>query len=632
MMELPTPKIGLEIHQQLATGKLFCSCPSELEEEFTSIVTRRLRATTGEGGKIDRSAREEQKKHRSFAYQITPNTSCLVELDEEPPHEMNGKALKTTLTFAAMIHATPVDEIHTMRKIVIDGSNTSGFQRTSIVALGGVIETRSGSSIPVETVCLEEDAARKIEENGNKVTYRLDRLGIPLIEIATAPEIRSGREAMEVARRIGALLRSTKSVKRGLGTIREDVNISIPGGARIEIKGVQELRLIEDYVNTEVKRQVHLLTVMEELKKRGAKPPAASDVKDVTHIFSESGSKVIRSALKKKGVVFALPLRGFGGLLGGEKGIRLGSELAGRVRPLGVKGLFHSDELPAYGITDKEVAAVRESLSLGENDGFVLIAEAAERAMKGMEAVAERAVEALAGIPSETRDPLPDGTTRYSRPISGGSRMYPETDIPPIEITGRMMDDIKSNLPEPPEEVEKRLVSEYSLSPQMAHQMVDDGLDSDFEELVKTHGMPSIIARIYLNYLPEIRRDAAKEGNGPDWDYALIRNSVDGVLAALAGGKFSKEAVPDVLKGVLVKGMAVDDVIKELGLSSADTGEIDAVIDRVISERMDFVVERKEGAVGPLMGVVMKELRGKADGRVISERLKKAISSALESD
>ncbi len=625
---MPVPKIGLEIHQQLATGKLFCSCPSDLEDEFSGTVERRLRATTGEGGKIDRSAAEEQKKERTFIYQIAPNSSCLVELDEEPPHEMNSEALRTTLTFAAMIEATPVDEIHTMRKIVIDGSNTSGFQRTSVIAFGGHIDTESGSSISVETVCLEEDAARKIEEKGNTVTYRLDRLGIPLIEIATAPEIRSGKEAMEVAKRIGTLLRSTGKVKRGLGTIREDVNISIPGGARIEIKGVQELRLIEEYVNTEVKRQMHLLKIRDELKNRGATTPNTGEITDLTHIFESSGSKVIKSALKKGGAVMALPLRGFSGLLGGEKGIRLGSELAGRVRPFGIRGLFHSDELPAYGICDREVEEVRKALSLGDSDAFVLIAEKEGRARKGMEAVIKRATEALEGVPSETRDPLPDGTTRYSRPISGGSRMYPETDIPPIEITDKTMEEIGKNLPELPEEVEKRLVSDYSLPPQMAHQLVDEGLDEDFEHITGLYGMPSVVARIYLNYLPEIRRESARAGKEIPDDYILIRDSVLGIMSALKDGKYSKEAIPDLLKAVMY-GESLEDAIESMGIAAVDEDYIDSIIEKIVSERGDFVRERGMGAVGPLMGVVMKELRGKADGKTISERLKAAVSNLL---
>ncbi len=627
---MPVPKIGLEIHQQLATGKLFCSCPSDLEDGFSGTVERRLRATTGEGGKIDRSAAEEQKKERTFIYQIAPNSSCLVELDEEPPHGMNWEALRTTLTFAAMIEATPVDEIHTMRKIVIDGSNTSGFQRTSVIAFGGHIDTESGSSIPVETVCLEEDAARKIEERGNTVVYRLDRLGIPLIEIATAPEIKSGKEAMEVAKRIGTLLRSTRKVKRGLGTIREDVNISIPGGARIEIKGVQELRLIEEYVNMEVKRQRHLLKIRDELKKRRAAPPEIESVRDLTRIFESSESKVIKSALRKKGVVLSLPLQGFAGLLGGEKGIRLGSELAGRVRAFGIKGLFHSDELPAYGITDEDVLAVKRSLSIGERDAFVLIAEEENRARKGMEAVALRAVEALKGIPSETRDPLSDGTSRYSRPISGGSRMYPETDIPPVVVSDSMMKEIEAGIPELPEEIEKRLISMYSLAPQMAHQMVSEGLDEDFETIAKTYGMPSIVARIYLNYLPEIRRDASREGKKFPEDYIFIRNSIASVLQALSDGKFSKEAVPNVVKEVITGSKTVEGAIDAMGLSAVGTDELHEVIEKVVIERIDFVKERGMGAVGPLMGVVMKELRGRADGKIISERLKEAISAAIK--
>ena len=281
--------IGLEIHQQLDTKKLFCDCESKFVEESGSSFLRRLRPTQSELGEVDRAALVQAEKKMRFRYQAPRCSSCLVEADEEPPHQANPESIDIVLTVAALLNAKPVDEIHFMRKIVIDGSNTSGFQRTAMVAMGGHIEV-NGRNITIPTFCLEEDAARKVDSTAGEITYRLDRLGIPLIEVATGPDMRSAEEVKEVALRIGSIMRATHHVKRGLGTIREDVNISIPGGARVEIKGAQDLRLLPTYVEREMERQRSLLKIRDILKDRGAKPVDPS-IKDYSEMFSTCTSK-----------------------------------------------------------------------------------------------------------------------------------------------------------------------------------------------------------------------------------------------------------------------------------------------------------------------------------------------------
>ncbi|RLE48773.1 MAG: Glu-tRNA(Gln) amidotransferase GatDE subunit E, partial [Candidatus Methanomethylicota archaeon] len=231
-------RVGLEIHQQLNTKhKLFCECPTSMRDESPHYeVQRKLRPTQSELGEIDIAAQFEFKKGKWFIYEGYEDSVCLVELDEEPPHPLNQEALDVALQVALMLNMTPVDEVHVMRKIVIDGSNTCGFQRTARVAMNGWIDDEEGR-VRILTLSLEEDAARKIIEDDKSIRYRLDRLGIPLIEIATGPDIHSPEQAKRVALRIGQLLRATRKVKRGIGTIRQDLNISISGGARIEVKG-----------------------------------------------------------------------------------------------------------------------------------------------------------------------------------------------------------------------------------------------------------------------------------------------------------------------------------------------------------------------------------------------------------
>ena len=353
-------KVGIEIHRQLDTkSKLFCDCPTTMSEADPSVrFLRRLRPTQSELGQVDPAALFEFQKGRAVIYESDDRTSCLVEMDEEPPKDLNPEAVEIALEASVLTNSEPVDEIHVMRKIVIDGSNTTGFQRTCVVAMDGCV-TVDEKKIPIQQISLEEDAARKTSESGLTVNYRIDRLGIPLIEISTGPVITSPEETERVAKAIGDILRDTGRVKRGLGTVRQDLNVSIRDGALIEIKGVQELDLISKVINYEVSRQLELLQIRSQLVSRGIKEAhIGNELVDVSPLFSNTKSKLIREALGSGGVALAVKIPGFGGLLGRElaPGLRLGTEMASRASFWGrVGGIFHTDELPAYGISEDEV-------------------------------------------------------------------------------------------------------------------------------------------------------------------------------------------------------------------------------------------------------------------------------------
>ena len=615
-------KVGIEIHQQLSTGKLFCQCDSSLVDEHQSEFVRRLRPTQSEMGEIDRAALEEAERKLHFRYQSV-DCSCLVEADEEPPHDANKLAIEASLEMSLLLAATPVDEIHFMRKIVIDGSNTCGFQRTALIATGGHMDV-AGRRITISSICLEEDAARKMSEEGSEVTYRLDRLGIPLIEIATGPDITTPEEARQVATRLGALLRATRKVRRGIGTIREDLNISIPGGARVEIKGAQDLKLLPVYVEMEVRRQLALLEVKDLLRRRGA-VKALHDVTDVTGLLDKSGCRVVSQAVKSDGVVLAVKLPKFAGTLArAEDGVtRLGAELAAHARVAGVKGLFHSDELPAYGITEAEVDAVRNALGTGPDDAFILIADDEARARAALDRAVARANTSIDGVPEETRDPLPDGTTIYSRPLPGKHRMYPETDVPPIRVDGEVLEGIRLNMPELPEQRVARFVEEFGIAEDQASALIDDALDDEFELLAGSLGNAPVVARVYLQILPEL----AKNG----FDVSVISVDVLRVLLEkLREDAFAKEAIPDILTWMIRNSdLNIARAMEGAGISKADLEAVRAVCDRIVLERSEFIRERGEASLGPLMGVAMRELRGKADGKVISEVLTESIKRHL---
>jgi len=609
-------KAGLEIHQQLDTDcKLFCRCPTLLRDTADSNgeFFRYLRARESEMGEVDRAAAAQALMDVLFRYK-TYDTTCLVEADEEPPTPLNPQAFRLALEVALMLNMRPVDEVFVMRKIVIDGSNTSGFQRTCYVASGGNVSSSLGT-VGIDTMCLEEDAAQKLDGTAGEVVYSLDRLGIPLVELATAPDLKTPEHAREVAAYIGMILRSS-GAKRGLGTIRQDVNVSITGGARVEIKGVSTLELIELCIALEARRQVELLAIRDRLKEMNA---SVGEPVEVTGIFKDTEAKVLKSNLGK---AWALPLPGFSGLLGREvqPGRRLGTELADYARQAGVGGLFHSDELPAHGITKREVGAVANELGLGTNDGFVLVAARDDRARQAIEMVRKRALAALEGIPEETRGPLPEGTSRYLRPLPGRARMYPETDVPSVLVEPDMLEDIRQNLPELLTEKEARFKDEFRLSGDLARQVAYSERVSLFERLVADGAQPTLAARTLEGTLAELSRE------GVDVD-ALGDGRIMELFSALSSGKIAKEGIPQLLKSLAGEpGLGVGQAIDAMGMGGDAQEELTKFVDALMAEKRDFIKERGMDALGPLMGPVMKEFRGRVDGKRISEALSEAIS------
>lgn len=626
-------KVGLEIHQQLNTAaKLFCNCRPELFKEEPEITfLRRLRPTQSELGQVDPAAYFEFQKGVKILYEANRATSCLVEMDEEPPHALNMDAVETVLTVGLMINAKPVGEIHVMRKTVIDGSNTTGFQRTCVAALGGQIMVGS-KVVPIQHAGLEEDAARKAgEKDGNAIRYRIDRLGIPLIEVATAPVIKSAKEAEEVAFAIGRLLRATGKVIRGLGSIRQDINISIPNGALIEIKGLQELDLVSLVVEYEVQRQLNLIRIREELKKTGMKEEQIKEefVK-VDDVFEKTKCKVIQKALEKKQQVLAVRLPKFNGFLKQElsPGLRLGTEMADRARFWGkVGGLFHTDELPAYAITVEEVEKLRKTVGAAKDDSVVFVADSPENAQDALRAVVERARETLEGVPQETRAPNSDGTTRYMRPRPGAARMYPETDIPPVQITQEFVDKIRSHLPELPERKLERLQKEYKLNDKLAKQILNSEYSELFETLVKESKVTSTtVAAFMTETMKALERDNIMVEKVTD---SQLRD----VFKLVGEGKIAKEAMADIVTWLSKnEEKTIQDAIKELGLQMVTQSELEKLLSKILEDNKELIKKRGEGSFGVLMGVAMNSLRGKADAALVSRVLKEKLAEARKQD
>ena len=620
-------KVGLEIHQQLNVGsKLFCNCQPELfKDEPETTFLRRLRPTQSELGQVDPSAFFEFQKGVKIIYEASNKCACLVEMDEEPPHLLNFDALKVVLAASLMMNMHPVDEVHVMRKTVIDGSNTTGFQRTCIIALDGWIKVGE-KIIPMQASSLEEDSARKIctEDEGKTIRYRVDRLGIPLIEVATAPVIYSPLEAQQVALAIGRILRDTGKVMRGLGVIRQDLNVSIPNGALIEIKGVQELELISTVIEYEVQRQLGLLDLKEELHRRGiTRESLKLDFVDVTGVFRESKSKVIRKAVDKNYKVFAVKLAGFAGLLGRDlmPNFRVGSELSDYAKFWGrVGGIFHTDEMPNYGITLEEIVEVRKSVNALENDGVVFVADIDENCKDALKAVIERAQMALIGIPAETRTAKDDGTTRYMRPRPGAARMYPETDIPAQAITEELVKNVQANLPEPAEKKLVRLMQQYTLNEKLSKQIIDSEHAILFEEIVKeTSVAASTIAAFLTETVKALKRDGIAVEN-------VNEKQIKELFAAVGSGTLAKEAIAEVFSWLAKnEDKTIPDAITVLGLKMFTEADLEAIVDRIIIANKQIIEQNNKNVFSMLLGIVMKEVRGKATPELVNKILKQKL-------
>ncbi|ESS05161.1 MAG: glutamyl-tRNA(Gln) amidotransferase subunit E [uncultured archaeon A07HR67] len=605
---------GLEIHQQLDTAtKLFCDSPTVERDpaEADRELTRRLHPTKSELGELDQAAVEESRVDREFTY-LAYDTTCLVEEDDEPPRRVDEEALSVALQIADLLDVRVVDQAHVMRKLVIDGSNTSGFQRSILLGQDGAIETADGP-VSIEDLMLEEESAKRVEETDDGVVYSLDRLGVPLVEIGTGPDIRSPAQAKEAAERIGMLLRSTGAVKRGLGTIRQDVNVSIAEGARVEVKGVQDLEGIEAIVRGEVSRQAELLAIREELRERDAE---VGTPREVSAVFEETDSSVIRTALDAGGAVTAVPLFGFDGLVGREiqPDRRLGTELSEYAKRHGAGGVFHTDELPAYGVTTAEVAALREAVGAGEADAVAMVAADPETADIAIDAVAERAAEAITGVPEETRGANDDGTTRYLRPLPGAARMYPETDVPPVEP-----DPSAVERPELLDEKTDRYVDSFGLDPGLAEQVAFGRRFPLFETAVERGVDPTFAASTLESTTTEIRREGAPVD-------ALTNEHFLDVFELVESGELAKEGVPKVLSTLAESPeLSAAAAVEAAGLSGVSEDEVREAVVEVVERNADQVAENGMGAFSGLMGEAMGALRGKADGEAVSDVLREEI-------
>ena len=618
-------KVGLEIHQQLATNhKLFCNCEiSNTENNSDNIeFMRKFKPTQSELGQLDAAAIFESHKNIISTYTADNINSCLVESDEEPPHELNQEALDIALTICLLLESNIIDELHIMRKMVIDGSNTAGFQRTVIISTDGELQYKN-DKIPVLAINLEEDAAKIIKKTGNKSNYNLNRLGIPLIEIALAPVETSPKEIEHIALSLGQLLRSTGKVSRGIGTIRQDVNVSILNGPVIEIKGVQKLEAMSDMIDYEAKRQYSLNLLMKEIKNRNINSSNIKfKIEKLEEIFQNSENKIIRNDLKDNGTILGLKISNFKGLLNKEyfPGIRLGREISEIAKTFGFGGIFHSDELPDYKITENEIDRINKKLECNKDDSFILITGTLSSINNALDSIRNRIIQAINEIPEETRVPTIDNKTRFIRPRPGKARMYPETDITPVIIEKARILKLKSTLPEPYHKQINNFKSKYNLNDKLTNQIFDSENKKLFEKLTKETSInPNLIAVTLTEIFVSIERNNINVKN-------ISEEKVIKVFKLLENKSIAKEALENIFTLLAnEEKLKVNDVIEKLNLKKMNKQQLEKIIDKIIKNKKELIIEKRENAFKIIMGIVMQKVRGKIDGKEVSEIIKEKM-------
>ncbi len=623
---------GLEIHQQLdSSTKLFCRCPNLLQgtrkPDFT--LKRLMRPVLGEMGTYDEAMLTEYEKGMDVTYECYNDVICTYELDETPPFKCNNEAKTIAIEIGLLLNSNIIEEMHVCRKNYLDGSVPCGFQRTMILAKDGYVKLENGKKIGIDILCLEEDAARKIKTENKTNYFRLDRLGIPLVEVTTKPDINDPNECRETAERLGLLLWTSK-VKKVLGSIRQDINVSIREGTRVEIKGVQKLDWIPLLINHEISRQSKLVEIKDELEKRGLKKDSAiQKPKDLTKALSNTKSNFISKGIKSGKKLYGINFRGFKGIFGKElmEDYRFGTEVSSKVKSIsGLKGIIHSDEdLKSYKFSVEDIDIINNQLNSDENDCFVLMLGTQNEVDKAIKVIVKRGKYSFEGVPPETRRALENGNTEFLRELHGGARLYPDTDSQAIINSEAEINNIKKKLPKYPWDVIKDYSSKYEIEERLIKELIFSGNLDLFNDLLNIYPEnPTLIITTLLETIIALRRDGKKVEKISEIDYKDI-------FTLLKNDEIGKEAIEEFLISKSDNpNLSIKDIKKELKIEKISEKDLKKIITKVVDENIAILKEKEMRAMGPLMGIVMKEVRGKIDGEVVSSELKTIIQEKLK--
>ena len=621
-------KCGLEIHKQLNCSKLFSKAPCQIvgNLELKKKILRKLRFSKSEKGEEDVVAISEFKKNKKNFYLYNNKVSTLVDLDEEPPSNLNLEALKCAIQISQTLNLTFFDNLIFMRKLIVDGSVVSGFQRTAILGVCGFVETNFGK-IKIDGVNLEEDSARRITQVGDENIFALDRYGIPLVEITTAPEIKSPIQAQEVAQILGNILKSFPQIKRGIGTIRQDLNVSINEGARVEIKGVQDLKFIPKIVEIEMKRQAILVSIKEEILKRKIDKKNFTDKKifNLGEIFKDTKSNVICENLKNKNFeIFGIKLFNFKGILGHNlsENFRFASEILSRNKKIftDLKGLFHLDELPNYGIENFEVEKIINFMGLKSLDSFILIVYEKQKAKQVFENIISIIEKLICGPQEEVRqvDATRNFITTYLREMPTSARMYPETDVKKIQFKKKFLEELKKNIPENYNLKILRLEKIFELEKNKIEEFLNLYDEEKIKNLCKiTNKTANYLYQIIFEMQKDIKK---REKINCNLKYELLEEIFKITKKNNINLKTLRDVFVSIYKDNFHEAKNLEKYLKEKNFLIEKISEIE------IEKKVCEIIEKNKGApFSALMGLCMKEFGGRVCGKKLSEILKEKI-------
>lgn len=618
-------KSGLEVHQQLLTErKLFCRCPAgKYNHKFDAEILRHMRPTLSELGEYDGTALMEFKTKKDIIYHINRESVCTYEMDDTPPFEINEQALDIAIEIALLYRSAATDEIHIARKQYLDGSIPTGFQRTAIVSIGGKIPYKD-REINIIQLSIEEDSCREVSDYGHRRVYIADRLGMPLIETVTAPDMKTPYEVAEVGKILSNIVKSTGKVRTGAGAAREDVNVSVTGGTRIEIKGVPSLKRIPLLTYNEAMRQWNLLRLREELKKRNITAETFTSKSNlITKILRKTKYLPICNALSEEKVIGSVILRGYKGLLNWQTQTEtyFSKEISDRVRVVAclttLPNIIHSDSTSET-ISIAEWQKVKKAVGATDYDTVVIVWGSEVDVDTAMKEIAIRAKEATFGVPSETRQALKDGTTGFERILPGPERMYPDTDLPPKRITSDRIKRIEAQIPEYFWE-KVNWYKELKVPADLVEPLAISNLSLIFKKAVMEWKInPKLAAVVLIQYPKRLRK---MKLNFDKIDTEIFQF----VLEAYRDGLLSKEGILYAMYDAVRTGTFSKDKlhapIKEKEVKNIVKTSYAELNGRKIynEDKIDFV----------LKGMVMGKVRGRIDGKLVSDAVNVYVKEGI---
>ncbi len=618
-------KSGLEVHQQLLTEKkLFCRCPAgKFQSSYHAEILRHMRPTLSELGEYDGTALMEFKTKKDIIYRIHYDTVCTYEMDDTPPFLINDQALDIALEVGMLFGGYVVDELHIARKQYLDGSIPTGFQRTAITCVGGKIPYKD-KVINLIQMSIEEDSCREISDIGHKRVYITDRLGMPLIETVTYPEMKTPQEVAEVNNILRRLVRSTGKVRTGIGAGREDVNVSVTGGTRIEIKGVPNIKRIPLLTYNEAMRQWNLLRLREALKNKGiTEDTFKAEFKDVTKLFRKSHYSPLSESIRNGGKANCIILKGFGGFLKWQTqtDTYFSKEISDRVRVIAclttLPNIIHSDNV-GENISSAEWNSLKKTMGATSDDALVVVWGSEMDAETGAKEIIIRCKEATIGIPSETRQAFRDGTNGFERILPGPERMYPDTDLPPVPITTERLTAIRAQMPEQFWLREDRY-AQMGVPADLITDLAVSRFAKTFDYVVSEIGIdPKIASTVIIQFPKKLKKKGLK--------IAKLNNEIFlTIFAALKSKRIIKESIIFILEDYLSSGKLIEDLFP----IPCTEHEIASRINAGLIQMNHINILNPDNKQEIFMGLVMDDLRGRAEGEMVEKLINEKFNAEI---